>query len=104
MDAENERLRDEITELGEAVRTLRDELAAERLARAALLGHGCHCAHPVWVYPYAVYPPYRPVPWTPPFQIWSGGTAGAGPSGIRSTSNLPGAAGGGTTYALSLGS
>ena len=55
MDAEKKRLRDEVAELSDAVRSLRDELIQERLARAA---HACrcHCAHPVWVYPQVCYP------------------------------------------------
>jgi hypothetical protein len=66
MDAEKKRLRDEVAELSEAVRALRDELA---LARAAHHCHGCHCVHPVWVVPGATYPPY---------QIWSGTVTSGG--------------------------
>ena len=55
MDAEKKRLRDEVAKLIDAVHDLRDDLAAERLARAAHHCHGCHCVHPTWVYPNVSY-------------------------------------------------
>jgi len=90
VDAEKKRLRDEVAELSEAVRALRDELA---LARAA---HHCHCMH-TWVYPNAVYPPYQPL------RVWCGtvttgsiGTAGYSTGGGGGYST--GGGGGGGEY------
>ncbi len=48
MGAEKKRLRDEVAELSEAVRALRDELAAIRATRCC---HGCRCVQTVWYYP-----------------------------------------------------
>ena len=63
MDAEKKRLRDEVAELAEAVRTLRDELV---ITRAAYRCDGCHCVHLAWTYPLPGCAPY------PPIQVWSG--------------------------------
>lgn len=86
MDAEKKRLRDEVSELTATVRALRDELAAEHLARAA---HDCHCVHPVWV-PNVVYPPYYPAIYT----------VSVGSGGYVQTNAPGGAAGAVTTHAI----
>ena len=45
MDDGKKHLRDEVAELSEAVRELRQELAASRNAHGC---HGCHCGHTHW--------------------------------------------------------
>lgn len=83
-DDEKRRLRDEVAELSEAVRDLRDELAQERLQRAA---HGCghgRCCHAYYV----------PVPYTPP--VWQPYVTTCG----SSTSTIQGVV---TTNALTIG-
>jgi len=83
MDAEKKRLRDEVAELSEAVRMLRDELAATRMA------HQC-CHH--------VHYTYTPTPWYPnttyPYVV----TCGSG--GGISTATIPGTVTTTNTYAL----
>ena len=59
MNAEKKRLRDEVAELSEAVRELREQLA-QRQQHVCCPGACCHCARPVWVYPHAYYPPIYP--------------------------------------------
>ena len=90
MDAEKKRLRDEVADLGEAVRALRDELAQERVARTMHSFHCCHCGHTcVWPnFPGVVYPNT----WQQPVQIWCGDPVPA--SYTVTTTNL------GTTSAL----
>jgi len=45
MDDGKKHLRDEVAELSEAVRELRQELAASRNVHGC---HGCHCGHTHW--------------------------------------------------------
>jgi hypothetical protein len=63
MNAEKKRLRDEVAELSEAVRALRDELMIMR----ATHHHDCHCVHATWVYPNVINLPSYQLP-----QVWSG--------------------------------
>lgn len=56
----------EVAALSEAVRELRDEVAALRAGKAAHACHGCHCGH-VCIHPWITVQPWTPTPtiaWT----------------------------------------